>query len=523
MDLSFFQHELENLKSQRANFENLWTHVAEYVYPSRDNFTKKRTNGEELNDKIFDSTPCIAAQMLASGLHGMCSNPSTDWFAFDFKNDNREQQEKTDILSKWLEDVKDVVQYQINKPNTGFQSNIHELYLDLVLFGTGVIMETYDEQNESLMFQCIPLEQIFLVEDYKGAITRLYRVFEWTREQIVSVFGEEYLPQSLQSKKDDSCKYKIAHVVFDNKDNTQFAYKSIYFLVETGEEIKHSYYYEMPYLVARWIKSPQEVYGRSPAISALPDIRLLNELNKEALIAVQLANRPPVLVSDVDSHYPINIYPNSLIKYRSGQAPQPLNLAVQPAVAMQMITEIKERIRFAFYNDQLITQTNSSMTATEVNARVNERMRLLLPIFGRLQQDLLGPLVERSYKILERHGFIPPIPQEVNKGTLEIEYISLMALAQKSSQLSRYNDMLAYASSFIQLNPNIAQVIDGEVALRDIAESFNLGFVIKDHDVLEEQAQVEAQQQAETNYLTNEQMKANINNVNANTEVLMNQ
>ena len=489
VDIKQLQQELDQLKSERVNFENLWSAVAQYVYPSRDNFRMCNPPGRELNGKIFDSTPTTAAEMLASGLHGMLTNPSTEWFAFNIRGKDYSSDE-----SKWMEDIKDIVQTEINRSSAGFSTNIHELYLDLVLFGTGCIKETWDEKNKSLSFQAVPLEQLYISEDYSGNINKVFRKFSWTKEDIEKVFSD--LPVTVKNVQDPSEKFEIVHCVYNSEDGSDKPFKSVYFITSTGDVLRESSYWEMPYLVARWTKSSVETYGRSPAMVALPDIRLLQELNKEALISVQLANRPPLLVSADDNVNPIDIYPNSLIKYRNGQAPQPLNLAVQPGVALQMMAEIKERIRFTFYNDQLLTNTSPNMTATEVVRRTEERMRLLMPVMGRLQTELIGPLVERAFNLLYRHGKIPEAPESIN-GELDVEYISISAIAQRTSQLSRYTEMLGYGSLFMQIDPSVSSIIDSEAALRDIADSYNVGFIIKDHDQIEKEnsARVMAQQQ----------------------------
>ena len=184
VEIKQLQMEFEKLKSERSNFESLWSKVAQYVYPSRDNFNTVNTPGRELNDKIFDSTPTTAAEMLASGLHGMLTNPSIDWFAFKLKDE-----ENSSVESKWLEDVKDIVQASINKPVSGFSTNIHEVYLDMVLFGTGCLKVTWDDDNKCIAFQAIPLEQLFISEDYTGRINKVFRRFSWTKEDIEKVFS----------------------------------------------------------------------------------------------------------------------------------------------------------------------------------------------------------------------------------------------------------------------------------------------------------------------------------------------
>ena len=218
----------------------------------------------------------------------------------------------------------------------------------------------------------------------------------------------------------------------------------------------------------------------------------------------------------------MDIYPNSIIRYRNGLPPQPLNLATQPGVLMQMLQDLRDRIRTALYNDQVIFNQRSGVTATEIQEQVNAKMRLLMPIFGRLGTDLLGPMIERVYGLLKREGYIPEPTEDVS-GEVRIEYTSLMAIAQKSSELIKYNESIAIATPYINMNPSIATFFDGEAILRNIYDSYNLGDSIKDHDVIQQEKEAQEQQVQEQQSLANQQTMAQINNTNTQTQNLQKQ
>ena len=131
---------LEYLEREKQNWNNLWQTASDYVMPILGNFTNKRTQGMEINKKIFDDTPTIAAEMLAASLHGSLTNPSVEWFNLTVK-DNVGQGEAT-----YLEDVKDAVATAINAPEAGFATNIHEVYRDLTVLGTGCLYLTWNEE-----------------------------------------------------------------------------------------------------------------------------------------------------------------------------------------------------------------------------------------------------------------------------------------------------------------------------------------------------------------------------------------
>lgn len=501
---------LEQLKRVRDNWNTLWDNTVKYTLPIKGDFTSNRTDGIEINDHVYDSTATTACEMLAAGLHGMLTNPSIDWFAFKIENAQKDKK-----LSQWLEDIKDKVSEAINAPSAGFATNIHEVYTDLAVLGTACLYLTW-VKDVGLQFQAIPLQQLYIDEDYKGHVDTVYRELCWSLSNIKAVFGEDAVDNVLQNyNKDEDKKYKVIHTVTKLKQPLKDgkSYHSIFWLAEEKKVISESYFYEMPYFVVRWNKASNETYGRSPSINSLPDIRLLQELTKETIISVQLANRPPLLVPNDDSHNPIDIYPNALIRYRNGQAPQPLNLATRPDVAFNYMQDLRNRIRAAYYVDQFAFGATPNMTATQVVEQVNTRNRLLLPILARIECELLGPLVERSFNLLYRQGMIGDIPvEQATDKEIKVEYVGALAISQKTSQLDRYLSMIQYISPFLQLNPQSANMLDTESALRDIAESYNLGFVVKDSEIIEEEKNKEEQSLQEQQSLQNELMAQDINN-----------
>lgn len=492
---------LEYLEREKQNWNTLWQTVSDYVNPVLGNFTSKRTSGLELNKKIFDDTPTIAAEMLAAALHGSLTNPSVDWFNLDIKEDIGQEQAAT------IEKIKDAVAAAINAPEAGFSTNVHEVYRELVVLGTGCLYLTWDDENHSLKFQSIPLNQIFIDEDAIGNISEVHRKFYWDIKKIVEVFGEEALPTNFITKKDDHEKYEVVHSVRKCSDKEK-PWASVYWMPEESHILSTSGYYEMPYFVPRWSKSSTEMYGRSPAINSLADIRMLQELMKETIISVQLANRPPLLVANDDTHNPIDIYPNALIRYRGGIAPQPLSLGTRPDVAFQFMQDLRDRIRHAFYVDALSFEASPQKTATEIIQRVSERNKLMLPIMARLQTDLLEPMVIRAFKLLERHGMLPELPDTVRE--INIEYVGTMAIAQKTSQLERYLSLIQYVAPFIQLSPESSKMIDTEAVIRDIADGYGLKFAIKDHNRIMEEDEAQNAQAQQQQALQNELMGQDI-------------
>jgi hypothetical protein len=125
---------LGTLESQRQVWESHWQEIADYVIPRKADITKNRTAGDKRTELIFDNTAIHAAEVLSASLHGMLTSASTPWFSLRFRNDALNM---NDEAKEWLEGATDVMYQSFSRSN--FQEQIHELYHDLVCFGTGVM------------------------------------------------------------------------------------------------------------------------------------------------------------------------------------------------------------------------------------------------------------------------------------------------------------------------------------------------------------------------------------------------
>ena len=463
----------DELKSGRVNFEKLWQEISELVLPRKADFTVKQEAGVNRTRKLFETTAVNAAEILAAGLHGLMTNPSGKWFSLSVPK-YKDVPEVTD----WIVQAEQVIADEIVRPCAGFATNIHEVYLDLAVLGTAGLYVGWSEENEGLLFQSRFLGELFLEENAAGQVNQVYRVFKMSLDKIVQTWGRDVLPEKLQavfeSENRAEREYEIIHAVIPNalyeKGSVfQKPISSIYILKEEKTLLFSGGFEEMPLFVTRWCKACTEVYGRSPAAAVLPDIKMIQEMMKETIIAAQLANRPPLLVRDDDQFAPVVSGANS-------------------GVGLEIMNEIRARIKTAFYNDQLTSTENVQMTATEVLQRTEEKMRLLGPVFGRLQTELLGPMMNRIFGLLIRHGKMV-LPEGISFSDVRIEYVSPLSLAQKHLQARAVMQTLELAEGFLKIQPEAANVFNVPEAIRKIGEMygvsstlFNVGVEEKSND-----------------------------------------
>jgi hypothetical protein len=161
-------------------------------------------------------------------------------------------------------------------------------------------------------------------------------------------------------------------------------------------------------------------------------------MSKTTIKAAQKQIDPPLMVPDDGFILPIRTVPGGLNFYRSGtrERIEPLQIGSNNPLGLNMEEQRRKAIRENFFVDQLMTTGNQNMTATEVLQRTEEKMRLLGPVLGRLQSELLQPLITRSFNLLFKNNKLPPVPEEIGDQDVEIEYVSPLAKAQKSQELS---------------------------------------------------------------------------------------
>ena len=429
----------DRLKSNRQNWESHWQEVADYMQPRKADVTKSRSKGDKRTELIFDSSPLQAVELLAASLHGMLTNPSTTWFSLRFKG---EELSDNDEAKAWLENATEVMYKAINRSN--FQQEIFELYHDLITFGTAA-MFIEDDEEDVLKFSTRHINEIYISENDKGRIDTIFRKFRLTARAAIQKFGENVSDSIVtKHKKDPYEEVEILHAVypradFDPKkqDKSNMPFESVYLEAGTGDELSVSGFREFPFVVPRYLKASHEIYGRSPAMTALPDVKMLNEMSKTTIKSAQKQVDPPLLVPDDGFILPVRTIPGGLNFYRSGTRDriEPLNIGANTPLGLNMEEQRRDSIRNAFYVNQLMMQSGPQMTATEVIQRNEEKMRLLGPVLGRLQSELLKPLIDRAFSLLIRKDLFGPIPEFLSGQDIEIEYVSPLAKAQKSAEL----------------------------------------------------------------------------------------
>lgn len=474
----------DKLKSERSSWDSHWREIADFILPNKDAVNGTKSSGEKKAIDLYDGTAVHSNELLASALHGMLTNPTTPWFGL---STGVSQLDADDDVRKWLQECVRVMHNVLN--NSNFQTEIHEVYLDIGSFGTGALLIDEDD-TDVIRFLSMPIYEVYIDENYKGMVSCVARCFKKEMKDIVDEFGEDVFKEN---KIDDLLKnphkeFEIIHVVGENTlynpykmEAGNYKFFSEYILKDKKITLRSKGYNTFPMAVPRWTKISGEKYGRSPGMKALPDIKMINQMMKVTIRSAQKVVDPPLNAPDEGYMGGVKTYPGAINYFRSGTQDrvEPIMTGARIDFGFQVMEDVRTRIRSAFFIDQLQLKDGPQMTATEVQQRTEEQLRLLGPILGRQHNELLRPLVDRVFEICKKRGLFPDVPAKLAKTKkIDVQYSSMIARAQKTAELESFNRMLGLAAPLFQLDPTVKDNLDADKAFNHIAQTLSLPYEI---------------------------------------------
>jgi hypothetical protein len=488
------------MEEARRPWVSVWQELCDYVLPRKNSFlsaTGALRAGEAGDENIFDATPPHALELLASSLGGMLTNPAIPWF--DLRTRDRELGE-IETVKEYLQECRRRMVAIFNSEETGFQTQVHELYLDIALLGTACLYVEADPQSV-VRFSARPLGEIHVAENARGVVDTIFRRYQATARQMVQTWGKECSERvRALAERDPERKVDVLHAVFPRADRDPYGagaknnpYASLYVEVDARHLLEESGYVELPYMVPRWAKAAGEVYGRGPGLTALSDVRVLNVMARTALMAAEKMADSPLMVPDDGFLGPVNTGPGGISYYRAGSSDRIEPLPVKMAATERMMQQRRDSIRSIFLNDQLQLAGGANMSATEATLRQNEKMRVLGPVVGRLQTEFLSPLINRVYRLMRRAGELPEPPAELRGRRWRVEYASPIAKAQKQYEAQALSQTMQYLAPFVGANDpyGVMDNFDVDAVARGTAELFGAPteYVRPARDVLATRAQ----------------------------------
>jgi hypothetical protein len=368
---------------------------------------------------------------------------------------------------------------------------LHVIYEELGAFGTAACPIFPDFENVTHHYP-LTIGEYCLATDYRGHVRTLYREFQKTVAETVAEFGYDRVAPRTKNLYDrgalDSW-VTIIHVIEPRadrdpkrRDTLNMAWRSVYF--EEGSDpdkyLSESGFPDFPCVCPRWSVSGGDIYGNSPAMDALGDVKQLQHGQYRKLQALDLSSNPPVLVSGQLKGREIDLSPGG-VNYLDTANPQAgirsaLELRYDPSLWLQDIADVRERIEGALFVDLFLMIANANdgkMTATEVAIRQEEKMLMLGPVLERLHDELLSPLIEITFARMVETGIIPPVPQELQGMELDVEFVSTLAQAQKAIGVNAIDRFTASLGALAAIKGEVLDRLDADKWVEIYAD--NLG------------------------------------------------
>lgn len=498
----------ESLKEEKAVEDSHCQEVAQYALPHKDQFTRKGTAGEKKGIDLYDGSTMHNVELLGGAMHSLLTNPAAPFLGYttgDVKID------ELDDVRKWLASIGQITHHALSISNFG--TEVSEKYLEDIAFGTSDL-EVMDGKETDLVFHARPICEVVIDENHEGMVDTVIRSFEWSARQIQKKFGQEVVKANRSLKKamekEPNKKFDILHTICPREDigaNIKgkspkgYPVASYYDLKCDDYELEESGFHEMPSIVTRFSKSPGSKYGWSPAKKSLPDSKMANTMKYDTIRAGQLAMAPPMQLPDDGFVLPLDFTPFGVNFYRSGSSDraEPLIQPQRLDFGIELMKQVLDQIDGHFWIKQLQLREGPQMTATEVERRVEQMIRFMGPMLGRQHSEFLRPLIKRVYGILVRKGRIPPAPAILKGRNLDVQYLSILAQAQKSQVVQKMVRWIEACSPMIQIDPTVTDIINKDAYCRIAARQLDLDVeLINDERVVKKTRadRAEAQQKA---------------------------
>ncbi|MDR3418686.1 MAG: portal protein [Nevskia sp.] len=467
----------EQLENGRRVFDAHWQQVADYSLPSREFVRRQAPGAKRSVTLIFNTTAVLACEQLAGALHGMLTSPALRWFAL---RPRRPDLRDDDDARKWFDAVTELMYAHFTSPEVGFDTALHEIYLDLSGFGTGCMFMP-DRGQGGCGYEARPLAECYVSEGADGRIDTLFRLYTLPAREVVRLWPET-CPEAVQkiAEKTPDEPVKMMHATWPEEDSEgKRHWPSCYAVRDQKTQLEEQRFQDFPFAVPRWSKRSGEMYGNGPGMNALPDVKLVNKLEQVDLRSRAKLCDPVLVLPDDGFLTPLTLDPGSVIYARPGlnkdDRPYPLSTGGQPQLTEQKITQVEQRIKACYYTTWMNLPQQPNMTATEVLQRRDEMLRLMGPMIARVQSELLGPVIARTFAVMARNGLLPPLPDSLKSkdGKTEdyqVEYLSPLALAQRSSDAEQVQRWLGTMQPLIQADPQVLDKVDADAVAEFLAE-----------------------------------------------------
>lgn len=479
----------KELENERSSYEPMWRDIGDYIDPRSYRFQGDLVeDGTRRDEKIINITPRLAARTLASGMQSGITSPMRPWFRLGLPDPDMGEYKPFKL---WLNDVERVMRTILSKSN--IYDRLKSNYGTLGKYGTSVLWLDQDP-NDTVRAHDMLTGTFWLSQNAAGTVDTLYRQTMLTTTQMLERFGDRVsdVVRSAYNQGNYNQRFEVCHIIEPNrlyKPGSPFSqykqYASVW--IEMAKEdinnmgvLSFKGYDQRPFMAPRWDVIGENVYGEGCGDIALGDCKQLQLLEKRKLQGIDKNTRPPMVAdSSLRGQRTANVpgdttYVNGLIA--TGNAGYRPAYQVNPYVneLREEIMRVEGHVNEAFFKNLFLMVTDMAdqpnITATQINTMREEKLMMLGPVLERLNDELLDPLIDRVFYLALKTGQIPPPPKELSEMELRVEYISVMAQAQKAMGIGNIERFFGFVGNAAQLDPTVLDKVNLDEMIEEYAD-----------------------------------------------------
>lgn len=525
---SRYRKRLSSLRLEQTQWRQHWKEISEFLLPFNGRYLEgqgsnetsetsygltQNNDGRKKHQKIINGSAKDAIRTAAAGMQGGLTSPSRPWFQLTLPDEDLAGFES---VKEWLHMVRAGMLGVFARSN--FYGSVHSLYYELLGFGTAnmIIDEDFDT-----VIRCRPMTigEYMLGLDAQYRPESMYRQFSMSALQIRSMFGKgedklgglpDNVTSALQSATSWGNRFEVVHAIEKSQyidpskaDKRGMRYKSIYFPLAGGDEdivYQEAGYSSIPFVAPRWDVMGVDTYGKSPAMDALGDVKMLQKMEEKKLKALDKLVDPPMNAPMSMKQSGGTIVAGGVNWIDVVQGGQGFTPAYQVNPNLQQmgieIERVEHRIQRMFYNDLFLAVLNNekAMTAFEVAKKYEEKIMVLGPIFERLQSELLNSVIDRTFNIMLQLDVLPPIPREIPPGMeIKVEFIGLLSQAQKMVETTSIEQLVGFTGNVAKAYPDVLDKVDWDETVDQYATMLGVPPKVIRSDVKLAQMRAQAQ------------------------------
>lgn len=508
------ERQRRSLKRERSSWDKLYRDLGDYILPGRLRFLQDNVNrGDVRNNKSHNNTAFMSARTLKSGMHSGITSPARPWFRLTTPDPALSDYGP---VKEWLYQVTQRMQTVFHRSN--LYNALPTIFGDCGTFGIAAAA-IYEDPKDLMRAYTFPVGQYYVATSARGDVDTLVRELKMTVRQLVQQFGEDNLSRSVKGLIDSNNLEQwidVVHVIRPNDDHDPESPLAKHKPIEStwyekaGDEglfLRSSGFDESPIMVPRWEVMGEDVYGSGPGQVSIGDVKSLQFMEKRKAQAIDKMVNPPMIGDSSLRTRKTSLLPGDVTYVDSSLGVQGFRPAFEINFDInsvsQEIQKTEQRINSAFFADLFLMLTMSDrrqITATEVAERHEEKLLMLGPVLERLNDELLNPIIDRTFNIMLRAGAIPPPPQEIQGMDLRVEHISIMAQAQKMVATASIDRFTGYVGQLAQFDPTVLDKFNMDQTVDEYSDMMGVPATIVrgDNEVQEiRQQRAQAQQQAQ--------------------------